>query len=288
MAKRSSGTLFTLAPYALSGLRGLERELPLMDQLHEHAVAVAKRLTERGARTTSARAVAFRVYVPGDAVAIKEVAVQIAETQHISTPARWSAADVPGWAWAEITVNEATLGWAPQEAADAILAPWALATLRVDPVVEPDPPPTWTRLDATAGAHPKERTALLCRAAAVFGLSFDDLIRARIAVGAALATSDPIGLMASGAPGDEYDAEAETIALRLVGAQPADASRIARGELCWWFGPDHSACREDDPTLGRAIWAAWESANIDITGQPFSPRSDLRGDSRGESRQPQR
>lgn len=284
--KRSGGTLFTLAPYALSGLRGLERTLPLMEEMHEHAVAVAQKLTERGAQTTPPQSVAFRVYVPGDAVAIKEVVVQIAETQHIGIPARWSAADVPGWAWAEITVNEATLGWTPQEAADAILTPWALAALRLDPVVEPKPQAPWTRLHANAGAHSGERTALLCRAAAVLGLNFDDLLRARISVGAALTTSDPIGLMASGAPEDEYDLAAETIALRLVGAGSADASHIARVELCWWFGPDLPAGTKDDPKLGRAIWAAWESA--DIEGQLFSSRGDSGGDSRGEMRQPQR
>ena len=47
---RMGGTLFSLLPYALAALRGLDRELPRMAEYHERAVILAERLAAHGIR----------------------------------------------------------------------------------------------------------------------------------------------------------------------------------------------------------------------------------------------
>lgn len=281
---RGGGTLFTLAPYALAGLRGLDRALPLMGRCHEHAVALAAELQDRGARTTPAapHALAFRLHAPGDADALELARVELAEHDRLGVSGGWVGGDVPGWATAEVTVGEATLAWTAAQAADAILTPWARVTLRAEPPSGPE-----ARLDAAAGADALERAAWLRRAAAVLGLASDDALAGGRAVRRVLAEHDPWGLVAGGAPDDEYAPEAETIALRLAAAGgPQDAAAVAAQELTWSFGrgaaaesatpatprrasdtPDPGTTREPgDPEaaarsrLGLDVWAAWVTA----------------------------
>ena len=47
---RHGGTLFSMTPYALAGLRGLRMHLPLMGELHERAVEFAAAFEQRGFR----------------------------------------------------------------------------------------------------------------------------------------------------------------------------------------------------------------------------------------------
>ena len=122
--RRQGGTLFTLMPYAAAALRGLDEHLPQMAQRHEYAVAWARALAERGLRTVPSEphAVAFRVYAPDEADAVSERALQAVERDRIGLPLVWQPADVPGWAWCELTVTGTTLEFAVDEAADRIAA----------------------------------------------------------------------------------------------------------------------------------------------------------------------
>ena len=67
-------------------------------------------------------AVAFRVCAPDEADAVSERALQAVERDRIGLPLVWQPADVPGWAWCELTVTGTTLEFAVDEAADRIAA----------------------------------------------------------------------------------------------------------------------------------------------------------------------
>lgn len=122
--RRQGGTLFTLMPYAAGALRGLDEHLPQMAARHEYAVAWARALAERGLRTvpTEPHAVAFRVYTPSEADAVSQRALEAVERDGVGLPMAWQPADVPGWAWCELTVTSTTLEFAVDEAADRIAA----------------------------------------------------------------------------------------------------------------------------------------------------------------------
>ena len=122
--RRQGGTLFTLMPFAVGALRGLEEHLPQMAARHAYARDWAAALAERGVRTVPAEphAVAFRAYLPGSADAVSERALAAVERDKVMLPMQWRAADVPGWVWTELTVGAGTLEVDVAEAADRIAA----------------------------------------------------------------------------------------------------------------------------------------------------------------------
>lgn len=65
-------------------------------------------------------AVAFGVYLPGEAEAVGERALRAVESEGVGLPVVWRAADVPGWCWTELTVGASTLAFDVDEAADRI------------------------------------------------------------------------------------------------------------------------------------------------------------------------
>ena len=85
-------------------------------------LGLERRLRERGLRTVPSEphAVAFRVYAPDEADAVSERALQAVERDRIGLPLVWQPADVPGWAWCELTVTAPTLAFGVAEAADLI------------------------------------------------------------------------------------------------------------------------------------------------------------------------
>jgi threonine aldolase len=120
---RHGGTLWTMLPYAVSGLRGLRDELPRMAEYHERAVEMAELLAARGIRTSPERphCNAFRLFVeaPGDVVTGRIVTVMERERLAVTPP--WGdSEDVPGWSWTEFTVGPATMEWEVQEAVDVL------------------------------------------------------------------------------------------------------------------------------------------------------------------------
>ncbi|MGH9423343.1 MAG: hypothetical protein ACRD3J_25440, partial [Thermoanaerobaculia bacterium] len=63
---------------------------------------------------------------------------------------------------------------------------------------------------------------------------YQDLVAA---VERAINEADPIGLIASGAPSDEYSPEIGTIIPLLVNAhRPDDVTGVLHGEFLRWFG----------------------------------------------------
>jgi hypothetical protein len=74
-------------------------------------------------------------------------------------------------------------------------------------------------------------------------------------VGTILDRHDPVGLITSGSPKEEYKAEVSTILPRLrLAADPKDALRIVNEEFERWFDRPAS----DSEELGLEVWAAWQ------------------------------
>ncbi|HYN67483.1 MAG TPA: beta-eliminating lyase-related protein [Ornithinibacter sp.] len=120
---RMGGTLFSLMPYAVAGLRGLDRELPRMAEYHERAVLLAQRLEAAGIRVTPQppHTNAFRIHVERDAADLDERRVVAMERDQVRLSPPWSASDAPGWSWTELTVGPATLQWDVDEAVETLV-----------------------------------------------------------------------------------------------------------------------------------------------------------------------
>ncbi len=120
---RHGGTLWTMLPYAVAGLRGLREELPRMAEYYERAVVMAELLAAKGIRTfpEPPHCNAFRMVVeaPGDVVTERVVGAM--ERERLAVSPLWQdSADVPGWAWTEFTVGAATMEWTIDEAVDLL------------------------------------------------------------------------------------------------------------------------------------------------------------------------
>jgi len=71
----------------------------------------------------------------------------------------------------------------------------------------------------------------------------------------ARAEGDPLGLIADGAPRDEYELEAGTVLPRL---NPEDVERILHEEFVDWFGANSAGPLETYRPASVAVWRAWE------------------------------
>ena len=73
-----------------------------------------------------------------------------------------------------------------------------------------------------------------------------------------LREADPIGLIAMGAPADEYAPEVSTILPRLREAKAAvDVQRIVHEEFLRWFGVDLVGPLTDYADVAEKIWGTW-------------------------------
>ena len=81
---RHGGTLFTLAPFALSGLRGLRLLLPRMAEYHQRAVEARGRFQERGFRIVPSppHTNAFQLYIDRPAEEVNERVLAHLERDH--------------------------------------------------------------------------------------------------------------------------------------------------------------------------------------------------------------
>lgn len=118
--KRMGGTLYTMFPFAIAALRGLDTHLPRMGALHAYAKELAAALASKGFRTSPVHTVAFRVFAPAAADELRARALAITEREGVVMPERWRDAEVPGWSWTELTVNPTTLEWPIEEAATTL------------------------------------------------------------------------------------------------------------------------------------------------------------------------
>lgn len=120
---RMGGTLFSLMPFAVAALRGLDRELPRMAEYHERALLLAQRLGARGIRVTPQppHTNAFRIHVEREVADLDERRVVAMERDQVRLSPPWSASTTPGWSWTELTVGPATMQWDVDDAADALV-----------------------------------------------------------------------------------------------------------------------------------------------------------------------
>ena len=83
---------------------------------------------------------------------------------------------------------------------------------------------------------------------------YQDLVAA---VERAINDADPIGLLAGGAPSDEYASEIGTIIPLLANAQrPDDVTGVLNGEFLRWFGEETAGPRQVYEASARQIWDA--------------------------------
>ena len=77
------------------------------------------------------------------------------------------------------------------------------------------------------------------------------------AVEGAINEADPTGLVALGAPSDEYAPEIGTISPRLVKAQDVDeVTAVLHEEFLRWFGDKPTSPRQAHEAAARQIWEA--------------------------------
>ena len=120
---RMGGTLFSLLPYAVAGLRGLDLSLPRMAEFYEHAQLLATRMSERGIPVSPMppHTNGFRVHVQREVDDLDERRVVAMEQEQVRLSPPWRASDVPGWSWSELVVGPATVEWEVDEAVDAFV-----------------------------------------------------------------------------------------------------------------------------------------------------------------------
>lgn len=83
---------------------------------------------------------------------------------------------------------------------------------------------------------------------------YQDLVAA---VERAINEADPIGLLAGGAPSDEYAPEIGTIIPLLANAhRPDDVTGLLHGEFLRWFGEGTAGPRQPYEAPAGQIWAA--------------------------------
>ena len=120
---RMGGTLFSLLPYAVAGLRGLDRDLPRMAEYHEHALLLAQRLEAAGIRVSPSppHTNAFRIHVEREAGDLDERRVRAMEQERVRLSPPWAAAETPGWSWTEFVVGPATTELEVDEVVEALV-----------------------------------------------------------------------------------------------------------------------------------------------------------------------
>lgn len=73
----------------------------------------------------------------------------------------------------------------------------------------------------------------------------------------AIDAADPIGLLAMGAPEDEYSPEVGTIVPKVSRAtSPSEVRQILHGEFVRWFGPELAGAQEEYDAPAQRIWEA--------------------------------
>jgi len=115
---RYGGQVFQQWPYALAAMIGLDRELPLIPGYVEHARTVASALAELpGAKVLPEppHTQRFRFWLPYSAKALNEAALGLAEDTKTWFAGQWVDAEVPGMAFAEITVAGPGLEWTRED-----------------------------------------------------------------------------------------------------------------------------------------------------------------------------
>ena len=130
---------------------------------------------------------------------------------------------------------------------------------RIREEVEPENDGKALVVDVTTGGyvvHDEEQWAFAwARERYPDGVLFLVRVGRRAAVSRILARQDPMGLVASGAPADEYEPEARTIEPRLAEAVSLeDMRRIAREEFARWFDEETAGPETRYESVAGELW----------------------------------
>ncbi|HEX4680771.1 MAG TPA: beta-eliminating lyase-related protein [Gaiellaceae bacterium] len=118
---RHGGRLFSAFPYILAAERGLDEVLPRMPDYITHARELAAALAEVDGVSVvpdPPQVAMFHLYVRGEPERLNEAAVELAERTRTSLGAHFVSTADPAVAATELTIGEANLALAPQEAAE--------------------------------------------------------------------------------------------------------------------------------------------------------------------------
>lgn len=123
---RYGGKLFQQWPTALAALMGLDEQLPKLPGHVAHAKSVSAALAGAAAHTPGVRVFPeaphthqFRLYVPFDADVMRRAGVGQIEETGVGLFGFWSPAQLPGYAFTEVTVSDAAAAWSTEEVAAA-------------------------------------------------------------------------------------------------------------------------------------------------------------------------
>ena len=106
------------------------------------------------------------------------------------------------------------------------------------------------------------------------GGSLDRSVRARTVIGEVIDRWDPCGLLALGAPANEYDPEVDDLAGRLSELTSAEACARQLSEVFQhWFGPSRRFEAEHLREVGDALFGALSEARL-VGSAPSGPRAD--------------
>lgn len=118
--RRQGGTLPSMVPYAVGGLRGLRQQLPRMGEYRQRALELAEALVARGVRVypDPPQATAFRLLAEASQAELDDRLLRCVEEDRTFAVPRFRRSEVPGWCWTELSVGSATMDWDTVKAAD--------------------------------------------------------------------------------------------------------------------------------------------------------------------------
>ena len=126
---RYGGQVYQQWPSALSALIGLDRELPRLVHYVEYAAkTVAGALAEAAVHTRGVRVFPehphthqFRLFAPFEAQTLRRAALEQIAERGVGFVDRWSPAQVPGVAFAEVTIASPALDWSAEDITSAFV-----------------------------------------------------------------------------------------------------------------------------------------------------------------------
>lgn len=122
---RYGGDLPLAFPLILTALDGLERTLPRMADYHRHATVLAQAIHAAPGLAvfpSPPHCNSFQVHFQASAAAMEQAALAMAQETGAWLFGRFEQGLLPQTCFGEVAVGEASLGWSPAEAAEALAA----------------------------------------------------------------------------------------------------------------------------------------------------------------------
>ena len=133
---RHGGQLFTLAPYVVGALLGLDRELPRLPERVRQAKAIAAALAEIegvAVRPDPPHTQEFQIHAAAPAAMLNEAVLELAERTGTLLFGAFEDGTVPGWSMTEVNVGEPAMGWSAEEVRHAVSGLLADARRTMEP-----------------------------------------------------------------------------------------------------------------------------------------------------------